>query len=153
MATAIFEKANLVNDPCVLFQGYYDKKTGYGVKRHNGKLYKAHRLAYIRKHGEIDNKLHVDHICHNEALAEGTCEPGACTHRRCVNPNHLRAVTASENFRAGGNGLENKTHCKRGHLLSEVGIWQWKNSRSCAKCRKTGIDNAYKAFEERKRNK
>lgn len=149
MAKAIFEAPNNVDNPCVLFSGYYDKRTGYGVKRSQGKLYKAHRLVYMNAYGEVDRKTHIDHQCHNEALANGNCKPGVCTHRRCVNVSHLRAVSASENFRSGGNGLENRTHCKSGHLIAEVGIWEHNGWRQCMKCRKTSSAKAQKAYRER----
>jgi len=149
MAKAIFETPNSVDNPCVLFSGYYDKGTGYGVKKYKQKVFRAHRLAYILKYGELDRKTHIDHQCHNEALANGTCKPGVCTHRRCVNLSHLRAVSASENFRSGGNGLDNRTHCKSGHLIAEVGLWESGGRRECRECHSATRRKAQKAYRER----
>jgi len=151
MAKAIFETEAVTDNPCVLYAGYFDKGTGYGIRRHQGKLYKAHRLAYVLRNGELDSKTHIDHMCHNEALAKNECEPGVCTHRRCVNPSHLRAVSASENFASGGNGIKNRTHCKNGHEFAEVGIWEYKGWKQCAKCRRDSTLKAKQAYRARQK--
>ncbi len=44
----------------------------------------AHRYAYERARGPIPDGHHIDHLCNNP---------------RCVNPDHLEAVTAAENNR------------------------------------------------------
>ena len=136
---------------CIPFEGFVDKRTGYGVKRHQNKLFKAHRLAYILTYGEVDKSLHIDHICHNEALANGTCKGGACAHRACINPEHLRAVTASENHRAGANGLDNKTHCSNGHELAVVGIKVYGKIRTCNECRRIKTREAKARYRAKKR--
>ena len=58
---------------------------GYGSFRLGGRARPAsyaHRLAYEIAGGEIPEGHHIDHRCHN---------------RRCVRPEHLRAVTPSQN--------------------------------------------------------
>ncbi len=77
--------------------------TGYGAISWNGNMKLAHRMSYEDFYGEIDNDLHVDHLCRNKS---------------CVNPTHLELVTQRENTLRGiGLGAKNskKTHCKRGH--------------------------------------
>lgn len=79
----------IVIDPngCWLFTGPTNGKAGYGhVKRQgqrNGGV-QAHRVTYEHFIGPIPRCLVVDHLC---------------MVRRCVNPDHLEAVTQSMNMR------------------------------------------------------
>jgi len=83
---------------------------GYGRLTVGGKSMKAHRLAWIEANGPIPRGLLVLHnnICHNKA---------------CINPEHLRLGTHSDNTKdivAYGNHPEaSKTHCVHGHPYDE----------------------------------
>lgn len=55
---------------------------GYGLVRVDGRLQKAHRVAYTLAYGAIGDGLVVDHMCHNPA---------------CIRPEHLHAVTRRQN--------------------------------------------------------
>lgn len=73
-------------DGCWLWTGWVNQN-GYGQFSINGgEKWAAHRYAYTKAHGEIPEGLTIDHV-----YARG------CRNRHCVNPDHLEAVTQSEN--------------------------------------------------------
>ena len=96
---------------------------GYGVI---GSNHLVHRLVAALAYGDIPKGMWVDHICHN---ADHTCQPKACMHRRCCNPDHLRIVTPKENLHATPNSPAfinaQKTHCKNGHELSGYNLYTY----------------------------
>ena len=70
---------------CIIWTGAVSG-FGYGKINVDGDLLYVHRLAYEFAHGPVPEGLVVDHRC-NE--------------KRCVNPDHLEAVTTYENLRRG----------------------------------------------------
>lgn len=109
---------------------------GYGYLRVNKKSYRAHRGAWVRVNGEIPAGMVIDHICHNEAAKRGECQGGiTCVHRACINIDHLRLVTQSENVLAGMHSIDTRSHCNQGHPFIKENIMIRKNGkRECAEC-------------------
>lgn len=105
---------------------------GYGRVRYEGKVHLAHRLFYEFFVGPIPEGKELDHACHTDECVGR----GACGHRKCVNPGHLRVVTKAQNVarrKVSGPARNVKTHCKNGHEFtsSNTAI----NSRGYRACR------------------
>jgi len=76
---------------CIMPTGYGQMGVGDRKKR------LVHVVAYEIAKGPVPEGLDVDHVCHN---ADPGCVGGhACLHRRCVNPDHLEAVSRLVNVR------------------------------------------------------
>lgn len=105
---------------------------GYGQFRLNGKMEKAHRVAYELSVGPIPEGLVIDHLCRNRA---------------CVNSDHLETVTAVENTRRGDTWKLNaaKTRCPQGHPYDEANTYISRDGwRGCRICRRDQT-RAYRA--------
>ena len=115
------------NTGCHLWAGCDNLKYGVINIDHRNRL--VHRVAYTLAKGPIPEGLQIDHICNN------------CL---CVNPNHLRAVTARVNIlRSTGVSAiaARKTHCPKGHPYSGENVYTWgpSNHRQCKTCRKEAM--------------
>jgi hypothetical protein len=97
---------------------------GYGEVNIRGKGYLAHRVFHSHFNGPIPEGFQVDHVC--------------CV-RDCVNPAHLRAVSARENnLRSTSPAAINarKVACVRGHPLSGSNLYMTPDGRrQCRVCR------------------
>ncbi len=97
---------------------------GYGCFYAQGKQGTAHRWAYEHHKGPVPEGLQIDHLCRV---------------RHCVNPDHLEAVTQTENIRRGegGRNMLDRTHCPKGHPYNEENTISVKKQRGKAqrKCR------------------
>ncbi len=101
-----------ITDSCWLWTGTVNEK-GYGHIVHHQKLWKAHRLAWFFKNGEIPNGLCVLHRCDNPP---------------CCNPAHLFLGTLADNhadMMSKGRGSKPPLNFGEGHnrgKLKEVDV-------------------------------
>lgn len=113
-------------DDCWLYAGQKNSN-GYGQLRlwekGNHLNLSAHRLMYEKYKGEIPPKYEIDHLCFTPP---------------CINPDHLEAVTRTENIRrtvrAGRNNQQKKTHCPQGHEYNEANTEHRYGFRYCIPC-------------------
>lgn len=110
---------------CWEYDGYHDK-FGYGRMARNRRMPRVHVVSYETFVGPVPAGLQVDHLC---------CNKG------CFNPEHLEAVTCSENVqRAYANGLHpdrKRSHCFRGHALIPENLYiDPAGKRHCVQCRR-----------------
>lgn len=97
-----FERVSVVGT-CWRWTGTVTK-AGYGKFGVGRVVYNVHRWAYEQFVGPIPAEMTIDHTCHNRE----TCPGGiTCLHRRCVNPEHLEAVTQKVNVSRGHTGRTN----------------------------------------------
>lgn len=69
---------------CWLWNGYLTKRGYPGMTSFGGTIQAAHRSNYMRVKGPIPKGQDLDHLCRTP---------------RCVNPDHLEAVSRAENCR------------------------------------------------------
>jgi len=99
---------------------------GYGAFRIGDKLMIAHRVVYEMLIGKIPEGLQIDHLCRI---------------KKCVNPNHLEAITQQENLLRGDTLAAKKskqTHCIHGHEFTKENTYRRPTTltRSCKTCKR-----------------
>src|SRR5574341_1289447 len=128
----IMEKVALGASGCWLFGGALTR--GYGVVRigsvadNTRRMKYAHVIVYEALVGPIPEGLELDHLCRV---------------KRCVNPEHLQAVTHRDNLMRGdGPAAANaaKTHCVNGHVLTLENIYPSRGrTRVCRICHRERV--------------
>ncbi|WP_308160131.1 HNH endonuclease signature motif containing protein [Mycolicibacterium goodii] len=102
--------------------GWFDSELG------KTRMTTAHRAAWVHVHGQIEGEMDVDHI-----------DPESCD-RRCVNVDHLRLLTPSQNRQQQGRkhplGL-----CTRGHDESHRRMTS--RGMVCGQCRREWNRESY----------
>lgn len=107
---------------CWIWRG--QKTYGYGRIYVPGRASSAmaHRVYYERHVGPIPEGFVLHHLCEQ---------------RDCVNPDHLKPVTHSENVALGRRVNARKIVCKNGHRLTPANTYTSpKGIRYCRECRR-----------------
>lgn len=119
---------------CIEWQGS-TTKFGHGHLNRGSQSWVAHRYAWFLTHGSLpEPPLVLDHLCRNP---------------RCVNPEHLEAVTQRENTKRGVFPNSLKTHCAQGHEYTPENT-RWTKvrgvvrQRQCKTCRRAYISDLRK---------
>lgn len=124
LQTRLLARSERKENGCLVWTGATNGKAGYG-KMFDGKRSEyVHRISYRIFIGEIPENYTIDHV-----IFKG------CTSRKCIEPNHLEAVTISENHAR----RPIPTHCPKGHEYNfKNTYWQKRtdaNTRKSIACR------------------
>ena len=124
----IYSRAVESETGCWLWQGSLDEH-GYGRVIRNKKRYRLHRVSYELMVADIPDGLVIDHLCRT---------------RNCINPYHMEPVPQSVNAARGNTARSlDRTHCKRGHELTEANTNNLNGWRRCKTCQAAASARCY----------
>lgn len=107
---------------CHVWQGPLDRD-GYGTFYLRRRGRRAPRVAWFALHGPIPEGQVVNHSCRRHS---------------CVNVQHLRLLTPTENALQDSSSLgyvnSRKTHCPRGHEYDKTVEYAGRRQRVCSEC-------------------
>lgn len=138
IAPSLLERISVEPSGCWRWTGQITRE-GYGRVWFGTRTWYVHRLTYTQGVGPIPAGLELDHLCRN---------------RWCCNPEHLEAVTRSQNLRRSplvGRTNASPTHCPHGHeftpentrLVPYTRVDGSRGaSRACRACRRTSTIGA-----------
>lgn len=112
---------------------------GYGKVYEGRRNRLVHRAVFEALVGPIPEGMDLDHTCHTR---DPLCRGGVtCTHRRCVNVEHLEPVPPIENNRRSQSFSAinaTKTHCDHGHEFTSANTYirPRNGQRQCRQCRR-----------------
>ena len=95
-----------MDTPCLVWQGKAQVSSGYGAVSVLGNVMHVSRASYLSQVGPIgvdENGRTLDVYV-------------LCANKRCINPDHLEAITHAE---ARARQHAYRTHCNHGHELTE----------------------------------
>lgn len=110
-------------DSCWIWAGQIHKPTGYGLFWNGKKTVRAHRYRFI-----TDNGYEPEVVMHT------------CDNPSCVNPAHLTGGSQLDNIRDRDakrrHWAQTRTHCKRGHEITNENIYYHNGRKTCKPCRR-----------------
>lgn len=135
--TTIRRNVTVNDNGCWIWTGELSRNGYPRITLTNGTPTVAHRAMYEYARGPIPDGLQAEHACHTLAFQRGECQGGsACTHRRCVNPDHIELLTPSENTDRQAHANRLKTHCTKGHPYDDGNTYvDSTGRRHCRTCR------------------
>lgn len=111
-ARTLEAKGLLVANGCTIWTGYI-ARNGYGYMSFRGDRTEVHRVAWTLANGPIPSGMDIDHQCFNRA---------------CMNANHLRLATRSENHqhRQGANRTNKSSGVRGVYWNANTNAWMAK---------------------------